>query len=221
MKSILAYGVSTGVLASNVAEGVDSPKAKPTELPEVDADDIKALLAAMPDADSRLMTLLMVSLGLRVGEVLALRGRDWNEQRQELYVAGAVKMKANQPYRTNSGKTRAANRILTVSDDLADEITAHVKAKGNDLMFPSKSGGVRSANNWRRRVWYQACADAGVDLPIHGLRHIWATTQLANGVPPHIVMSQGGWSSLAAMGNYAHLMRPSRLQAADTASDYL
>jgi integrase len=220
MKSVLSYGVSTGVLAANVAEGIDSPKRKPTELPDADSDDIKALLAAMPDSDSRLMTLLMVSLGLRIGEVLGLRGRDWNEANQELTIAGAVKTIRNSPYRASSGKTKSAYRVLKVSDTLADEITAKVKANGKDLLFTNSVGNVMSANNWRRRVWYPACAQAGIDLPIHGLRHIWATTQLAAGIPPHIVMSQGGWSSLAAMGNYAHLMQPSRLRAADTTDLY-
>ena len=221
MKNILNYAVKHGYIDKNAAEGIEKPQTEPTELPDVSAEDIKNLLGEMPDDTTRLLTLLMVSLGLRVGEALGLRGRDWSETRKELHISGSIKIRSNSPYRAGAGKTKGSNRILSVSDELADQITARVAVMGRGLLFPSGAGNPQAPNNFRRRVFYPAAARAGIDgLAIHGLRHIWATTMLAQGTPPHILMSQGGWSSLAAMGNYAHLMGPSRLQAADTTALY-
>ena len=80
------------------------------------------------------------------------------------------------------------------------EIT-EVAAPGSVLegpVFTARRGGPVHPENFRRRVWAPAVAEAlGPDrlLTPHALRHTWASLHMKAGSPLHWIQQQGGWES--------------------------
>lgn len=143
-------------------------------------EQFKSLVDLLP-APLNLMVLLAGSLGLRVGEVLALHWTDidwtektitiqWNFTRQQV---GEV-------------KTAASNAVLPLDDTLLGILEAHkVTAGESELLFPSpRTGGYRSASMLLSKGIQKAAADLRLGrVTWHGLRHSCRTWLDAKGVP--------------------------------------
>ena len=148
----------------------------------------------------------MTLAGLRVGEAVARRWHDVDLARSVL--------------RVREAKTDAGVRVVELSPDLLDELTAH-KARSrfqepDELVFPTIRGTQRDRNNVRTRVLAKAIERANVKLrearrtPIqagitnHALRRTFASLLGEAGASPAYVMAQlGHTSSALALEVYA------------------
>lgn len=203
LRVLLDEAVMMGLVDENVARGAfkHAPKkVRPTALSD---DKIAGLQAAFQAEAERLRrldqhpdTLLHVFVvlresGLRLGEALALRARDYDPATGRLTVAGTITQRVDadgkqRSWRQPSGKTDAATRTITLppaADDggiygrvvLAERA---VNAPDPDApMFPARGGGFLHTHAFRQR-WRNALARHAPDLigsHPHELRHTIAT----------------------------------------------
>ena len=79
---------------------------------------------------------------------------------------------------------------------------------GSELVFKAPKGGPISLRNFRRRAWYKALADAGVERrPPYQCRHTFATLALAAGADVYWVSRQLGHTNIGTtLKHYARFL---------------
>ena len=170
------------------------------------------LALAIADAITRrfrLLVLLVIGCGLRLGELMGLRRRDVDllhrklwvlEQKQELKELGIVRTEP---------KTDAGKRDVEIPAFLVPEIEEHlatfVGADPDAPLFTGPRGGERRATVYR--AWRRAIAAVGLPpgTHIHDLRHLSHTLAAkAPGKTLKDLMKRGGWTSERAALRYLH-----------------
>lgn len=148
--------------------------------------------------DFRLLFLLLLETGCRVGELLALRWEDINFSKREIHVH-ATKLKDKQEF--NEPKTKAGNRYIPIINDKLLARLKEYRKKGSLIkmqgyVFEDSSGG---AMEYRRIVayWNHICKLTGIEKNVHTFRHTFATYLLEKGIPVAEVSRILGHSSPA------------------------
>ncbi|WP_405019060.1 tyrosine-type recombinase/integrase [Kitasatospora sp. NBC_00070] len=195
-------------------------------VPAVDPDEIPTLaevnaIAAAMSSQYRLSVWLMAGAGLRISEALGFsseckRGGFLRLRRQ-------ISAKANQEgcrTRLVPLKHRTADEYRDVPMPLflADEIDHHlsiwgsVLVEGLEVLFAPRErgkGSMPTASTFGYH-WKKALKAAGLELSgytPHSLRHFFASTALANGVPIHEVSRWLGHRSIkTTVDTYGHLV---------------
>lgn len=160
LSAVLRTAVKWGHLQDNPARQVDLPKLRNVRPKWVfTVDQAKALLEAMPPL-ARTMVGLALLLGLRRGELFALRWRDVDEANHVLSVREAVYEGTFDTPKTEAGVRQIP--LAPAARQLVAEWRTHVKdAAPEALLFATWSGKPISPNNVLRRWVYPACEAVG------------------------------------------------------------
>lgn len=147
--------------------------------------------------------LVLISVGLRVGELVQLRGRDFDPGSGGLHVRG---------------KGRRERRVFIVDHELRGFV-ARLTARGLDHWLFSPDDQDWSTQNVRR-VLRQFGADAGIErrLTPHMLRHTCATLLLEDGVDLRFLQRLLGHESISTTAIYAHVGDAALQRALESAS---
>lgn len=176
---------------------VTLPK-RPQRIPELlTREEVAAILRACPDARHRTMLTLCYGCGLRLSEVLAVRVGDIDGERRLL--------------RIEQGKG-AKDRLVPVSPTLLEQLRTYWRAyRPHDWLFAGRDG-ARLAPTTLQKAFTQAKQRAGVHKigGIHGLRHAYATHQLAAGLPVQRLQRLLGHQSLHTTLRYVHWLPSAR-----------
>ncbi|SES45776.1 Site-specific recombinase XerD [Pedococcus cremeus] len=192
---ILDAAVADGCLGLNPAKGVRLPRQVTREPHFMTADQVGNLADAA--GAHRLAILTLALTGLRFGEFAALKVSRLEVDRSRLYVAEAVTVVGSQLV-WSTPKSHARRHVPVPRSLLPHLVTACEGKSGEDLIFPSQTGGAIRLNNWRRRVFDRACADAGlVGFTPHDLRHTAASLAISVGANVKAVQRMLGHASAA------------------------
>jgi len=224
LKVLFATAFEDGVIRVNPAAGVRiaTPRIRAEDLDDVDAGPVKAMSEA--EAAGLFETLagketwarwllffrLLLELGLRVGELVELRGRDIDLE------AGTVRVRrAFYRGRVGPPKAKFGRRTLRLTGPAIAELRALNIAAG-DLVFTNGRGGRVQASNLRRDVLKPAAKKAGVEwVSFHTFRHTCATLLFtrARWNPKQVQLWLGHHSPAFTLQRYVHLL-PEDLPAA-------
>ena len=92
-----------------------------------------------------------------------------------------------------------------IAADLESQLAAFVTSADDALVFTSPTGAPLRHNNFRRRVWLPALAQAGLaDVHFHDLRHTGNHFTAATGATLREMMDRMGHSSTRAALIYMH-----------------
>ena len=184
LRWLAARGDVAGGLAaalSGPGHTPSTPSSPETARPVPAASDVAAVLAVIPrqaDRDQLLFGML-VRLGLRPGEALALQVEDFDEPAQCLHVPGW-------------GGTR--RRVLVDDAEILMRLVNWIRVTGQQQgpMFhaPGRSVPLRYQSVAERWARYQA--SAGVTVRLGDLRRFHAAALLAGGVPEWVVRQRLG-----------------------------
>ena len=170
---------------------IDLPK-RPQRIPGLlTRAEVAAILNACPDARYRTMLTLCYGCGLRLSEVLAVRVADIDSERALL--------------RITQGKG-AKDRLVPLSPTLLEELRAYWKLyRPADWLFAGRSG-KPLCPEVLQRAFGKAKRKAGVTKVggIHGLRHAYATHQLAAGMPVERLQRLMGHNDIHTTLGYVH-----------------
>lgn len=182
--------------------GVRSVKLRKGPVRCVAMPKVGAVLRACPDDRAVLMVLLMVGMGLRCGEVAAIRLGDVDWDRAELHVRG------------KGGRGRVT-RCVPLHDDVAT--VAHRVAGGRTtgpLVHSQHDHGAPLSAHFVSKLvsgWMRA---AGVSESAHALRHTFAQELLDAGADWRLVQDALGHASIATTIDIYGRRRPTGLRAA-------
>lgn len=188
LRTILAMAVERDYLGRSPCRGVHLPRFEPKQRRIVTPDKLVALAAAT-SIEYRPMVYLGAVLGLRWGEVAALRVGRVDLLRGTLTVAEGLTRDASGAIHEGPPKSEFSRRTMAIPGPVVDLLADHLRRVGftgadaTRWLFPSPGGGPLFYNNWRTRVWLPACRAAGLaGLGFHDLRAACATWMVADGV---------------------------------------
>jgi site-specific recombinase XerD len=158
-------------------------------------EDGRRLIAALHKPSYRLCCSLMLALGLRIGDVLALTVQSIDSTQIIVRVIGK----------------RNKERILPLPQTLMVGLRRFWRTHRHPRwLFPNRNGTAPLCEKSVRRAFTKARDSLGIPTTIkpHSLRHGFATHLLQNGVDIRIVQMLLGHASLRSTEIYTHLTKP-------------
>lgn len=225
LRIALGRALKSGKVVRNVAMLVDPPAMNKRELHPLTADQVRAFLDSIEGSRHETLYLAAVSLGLRQGELLALRWSDVDLEAGTLTVRHTLRITDGE---LAEPKTERSRRTLRLSPGLSASLRAHKARQAAErlaagrrwrdrgFVFASSVGSPLNASN----VTHSFQADlARAGLPrqrFHDLRHAFATLQLEDGEELAVISRMLGHANFSTTANvYAHVTPASLQRSAD------
>ena len=207
LRNILGTAVEDGRLPSNPCRLRGAGAERSEERPFVDADMVVALARAI-EPRYRALVLLAGFGGLRLGELVALKARDFDPERGVVRVEKqAVELRDGTRIVTNP-KTEAGRRVVHLPTAVSGALAWHIekfppKDAGSVVFTGPLSDGLRRAT--LQKAWDQARRATGLaEVHLHDLRHAAGTLAAQTGATTREVMARLGHASPAAAQRYQH-----------------
>lgn len=201
-----AYGFLKSVLseyAPDLRLNVKLPQKKKKEIYIPTREEINTLLTATKQTELGIAVLLGAGLGLRAGEIAALRWDNVDLDNKKLYIVESVAKDKDNKSIVKAPKTLAGNRALSIPDEMCGELKTWRK---------SNSGKEYVTNGTSANAMYQRFIDklAELNLPhfrFHDLRHYNASVLLAMGVPDKYAQARLGHATNVMLKTvYQHIL---------------
>jgi integrase len=223
----LGQALRLGLVARNVTDLVDPPRASRKTMRTLSSDEVRRLLRAAAEDRRGALYVLAVTAGLREGELLGLRWRDVDLDGRRVRVVGSMQVLPGVGLTIVEPKTAGSRRQVVITDLAADALRRHRAGQAeqrlaagdewddHDLVFPNAFGRPITPSNLYRA--FQAFLRRA-ELPrvrLHDLRHTAATLLLEQGVHPKIVSEMLGHTTIGiTLDLYSHVTPTMQAQAA-------
>ena len=211
LNAIFKMAAEDAIIEGNPAGSLVTPKEAKTRLKRVMTKEQVRLALSVLDLRERVIFLLAVLVGMRPGEILALR---WGKvDPQMIEVAQRVNRGLPDDPKTERGKRQAA-----VPPDLAQDVSAWREISANTasdaLVFPSERGTYLSRDNFLRRNIQGKLEEIGLGwINFQVLRRTQASLGHKEGVDPKVAADQRGHAIGVAIGTYTESDLESRREA--------
>jgi integrase len=233
LRRALRWAEQHGLVLRNVATLVDGPRKTGTKLDDtLDAAGAHAVIAAAAGGRLEALAVVVLRLGLRKGEALALRWDDVGLDAGTLSVRGTLKRRKGGGLYVDTTKTDAAMRELPLVAGTAEALREHRRRQAAEQLalgplwtntghvFTTSTGtplDPRNVNRW----WSALCERARVGhRRFHAARHTAATLLLEEGVPLEVVSAVLGHAGLAITADvYAKVGMDAKRRALATLAD--
>ena len=206
LRQLLAYAVSEGLVADNVAKTVKNPEPKRREVACFGSwEQVHKLSAKLPP-ERRSLPSVGTGIGLRPEEWLALERSDFDFREgvlsvRRVYTDGRIK---------GYGKQPDSLRRIPLRASVVAAVKAHPWRIDTPLMYPSDNGGYLDLHDWRRNEWYPALEAAGLPkLTPYAMRHSFASFSIAAGVSLFYLARLMGTSVEQIDKTYGHALSDS------------
>ena len=204
----------------NVASLVQLPKIPEQSDNILSADEFIRLLEATESVQDRTLLGMAINIGMRSGELLALRWSDIDLQKSELNVNHTINFTGGGQYDLGEPKTKSSRRTIGFQGNLSRQLKLQcfnqrdrAKIAGSqwndsDFVFSNDFGQPLSQTQMPRQVLYPALVRAGVKrIRFQDLRHTCFSHMIAEGVVITDVSAIAGHASVAfTMSRYAHAL---------------
>jgi integrase len=208
LKALFTHAIDDGLVSTNPASRAEIPPARKRKIVPPSREQVEALVAhARPDA--RDVLLVAASLGLRRGELLALRWADVDFEQRLVRVhatndAGTV---------SETTKTEAGERSVPLFESARRSLAARKLAtrfnRDFDFVFTTAVGTPLNPRNFERREFKRALEQAGMPraFRFHDLRHYAVSTLIAQRADIKLLQAIAGHASATmTLDTYGHLM---------------
>jgi integrase len=212
----------------NPADAADPPRGhgKQRELPAWNAEQLAGFLSFVKDDRLFALWRLLAMTGCRRGEALGLAWNDLDLEADTITIRRALvplggQVQISEP-KTARGRRRIALDPTTVealkgqAARQADERSACEEWVESGYIFTTEGGQPLDPHRISKAFERQLREAALPRIPLHGLRHTYATLALSSGVNPRIVSGRLGHSTVAlTLDIYSHVLPQADAEAAD------
>jgi integrase len=221
---VLDLAISNDQLATNSARNVAviGTRDERTKKVQPPSREVIRILLGAASAKLRMALMFAAAIGVRAGELWAVRWRHLDLAAKELTVETRVDAYGDE----DVTKSDAGMRTVPLGDALVRELKEWKLrsgfSKSDDLVFPNAAGNYTSHTSFLHREWYplfvRLAKEQAADHPTkpappaafrwHHLRHFAVSCWIAAGTPPKTVQTWAGHSTLAmTMDTYGHLFK--------------
>lgn len=228
LRRSLGWATRTGMVARNVATLAEGPKVgRSANLDRaLSVAEARAVLDAARSDRLYAFAVVVLNLGLRRGEALALRWSNVDFDAKTITVAGTLKAKRGGGTYIDSPKTSGSARTIPMVPAVEAALREHRDLQADERRYAGplwrESGHVFVAEdgrpvlpNFATRWWPELTERAGLGRRrLHDTRHTAATLMLAQGVPLETVSALLGHGNLAITSDiYAHVGQDAKRRA--------
>jgi integrase len=241
LRKALAQAEREGFVTRNVVALSQPPRVAQPEGRSLSIEQAKTLLDTAKGNRLEVAYLVLLSYGLRRGELLGLAWADLDAEAGKLAVRQAVTTRKShhRGSETDAGgsagrielgplKTRRSRRVLFLTPGIVAALGEHAARQQDEreaagelwvdhgLIFTSRIGTPIDPDNFAKR-FVQLCKTAGLGhWHPHEARHSAASVMLAQGVPLEVVSEVLGHSSIYITKDvYGHLVEGAKRDAAE------
>lgn len=222
LRTAIRDAVRMRLLMANPLDAVSRPRAPRPEMVALDAEQVRALLAAAAGDPLEALYALAVGTGLRLGELTGLRWGDVDLEGGAVHVRRVLLERVGGEITFGEPKTSKSRRKVDVPGFALAALHRHRAGLGvaphpDRLVFLSAEGTPIRRSNLHRRSFKPLLRRAGLpEVSFHALRHTSATMALAAGVNPKVVQERLGHSSITlTLDTYSHAVPTLGRDAAD------
>lgn len=215
----LQTAMKWGIVNRNVADGVDIPRTRHTEMQTWDEDDVSCFLKSAKDSPYYALFYTALFTGMRRSELLALRWQDVDSIYSQIYVNRSLHHLKDGSYVFTQPKSSKSRRMISLPPSAFLVLNEHRKAKeveqlmlgksltDTDLVF-SNADREPLRPNTISRAWAKLAAKSGVRvIRFHDARHTHASLMLKQGIHPKIVQERLGHATIAiTLDTYSHVV---------------
>jgi integrase len=227
----LQTAMKWGLVARNVADGVDVPHARQAEMQTWDEYELSQFLEIAKDSPYYALFHTALFTGMRRSELLALQWRDIDFH--QVHVSRSLHQLRDHTYVFTQPKSARSRRTIALSPSSVFILRDHkdrqagiramlgLSLKGDDLVFSTPEGKPLRPNTISR-AWTALAARADIRvIRLHDARHTHASLMLKQGVHPKIVQERLGHASVQiTLDTYSHVA-PGLQEAAAESFDKL
>jgi len=181
-------------------------------------EEVGKILAAAPEPFGTILAVTAV-LGLRIGEVLALRLSDLDFSREIIRVRQSIDAATRLP---QAVKSKASSADVPMPSQLGARLRKHLQTHDGktDLLFVNRRGRPFSANKLREKVLHPLLVKLGIPRGgFHSMRHGATSALLADGATPAVVQKQLRHSDARiTLGIYGHVIGSQQRDAVENRS---
>lgn len=165
-------------------------------------DGMRLLANGADEPDGKAMIMLMSDCGLRLGEVIGLRGKDLDLEGAYVNVKGTA---FGRKFVPGDKQTKKHVRSVPIPAELHQCLLDLAPFEPEERVFQSPRIDRYTHTSFYKLVWDRACRAAGIEnVRPHDLRHSWETAVAAAGID-HADIAQAAGHSLQTMRSvYVH-----------------
>ncbi len=226
VSSALKQAVRWELIGRNPADAVDPVPEKRRPLNVWTPQQARAFLEHHKNHRFYAAYYLLITSGIRRGELLGLRRQDIVEN--GIYIRQTVTLVDDVPT-IGKPKTKNSERFVTLPEDTLEVLWEHLARLDEtialvgdawehpELVFPSETGTLMHGRNFYR-TWKLAVKAAGLPhTRIHDQRHLHATLLIDQGEDSKVISDRLGHASVSfTLDRYGHLYNERRQRAAHT-----
>ena len=208
LRSVYASAVLDRLVAASPVVRLSLPATHRERVVPLAVEEVLALAEAMPRRN-RAMVISQAGLGLRIGELLALRVQDVDFMRRTVRIEWQL---APGQKSRSAPKTRRSTRTVPLPQVVAEALSIHLEGfpPGDDgTLFTTRFGTPYRHDYYGTRIFSEAVAKAGLPASTtsHDLRHHYASVLLAQGESVVAVAERlGHHNASLVLSTYGHLM---------------
>ncbi|MGN0467991.1 MAG: tyrosine-type recombinase/integrase [Acutalibacteraceae bacterium] len=236
ISSILSTAVQWNIILLNPCDRVKPPKTEKPKPKYIDEVQARELIELLQDEDTqfKVMIDMLLFTGLRRGELLGLEWSDIDFDNNTIHICRSSLYLASKGTFEDKTKTESSERTLKVAPSVISLLKeqkvyqAKQRLKVGDLWEASD----RIFTGWNGKPLNPTFLDCkfrrfkekhGIkDLSLHGLRHTYATLQIAAGTPITTVAKELGHASPSTtLNTYSHAVKSADEKAAETIENIL
>lgn len=223
LRMALRQAVLWGVLPSNPASLVRTPRTRPKEMKVWSPPEARRFLGKAQGHRLHPFFVLALGTGMRLGELTGLSWADISLDKAELVVSRNHTRDITGAWRLGEPKTRAGHRCIPLGEDVVGVLREHLAEeekwfgarRGPDPVF-TRSSGARLDHANVTRLFHRLGREAGVPrIRFHDIRHTSASLLIRQGISPKVVSDRLGHADVAfTLSVYTHLYEDQRRSAA-------
>ena len=237
LSSMLTDAMEWQLIPENPCERVPHPKVKKSKAHLPPEEVIKAILAKVKELDvkHRLMIMLPIYTGIRVGEMLGLQWKDIDFEKKVISVVRS-NQRVGKKLITKEPKTEGSVRRVSFGDGIGALLTEYKQWQDDERMLLgtqwqcekeawlfTKWNGLPMGVTTPTQFWRKFLKTNGFPrMRFHDLRHLSATILIAAGVPIKSVSARLGHTQISTtLDIYADALESVDRAAADQMDNYL
>ena len=208
---IFDFAMEQEIIKKNPMDRVDCPKLAKKKIDALSENETRLLLSLLPycDAEFRCMMYLLLTTGLRRGELMGLQWRDFDFDCLTLSISRNVTYSPAKGTVVDTPKTENSIRTIPLLSYVAEQLKAyraaeHPLSDESAFVFPSDrdENTPHSPNALTHRLKRFMSRNGLPDMLPHDLRHSCATLLLSNGADIKSVQEILGHSNASTTLNF-------------------